>query len=37
MLVKEWNELPDFMQVEEVKPYYDILKRKTSINFKKNI
>lgn len=28
MLVKEWNELPDFMQVEEVKPYYDILKKK---------
>ena len=22
MLVKEWNELPKFMQVEEVKPYY---------------
>lgn len=28
MLVKEWNQLPDFMQVEEVKPYYDILKKK---------
>ncbi|MDO5812879.1 MAG: sugar transferase [Bacillota bacterium] len=28
MLVKEWNELPDFMQVEEVKPYYEILKKK---------
>lgn len=28
MLVKEWNELPEFMQVEEVKPYYDILKKK---------
>lgn len=28
MLVKEWNELPEFMQVEEVKPYYNILKKK---------
>lgn len=28
MLVKEWNELPEFMQVKEVKPYYDILKKK---------
>lgn len=28
MLVKERNQLPDFMQVEEVKPYYDILKKK---------
>ena len=28
MLVKEWNELPDFMQVEEVKPYYEILRKK---------
>ena len=25
MLVKEWNELPKFMQVEEVKPYYKVL------------
>lgn len=28
MLVKEWNELPDYMQVEEVKPYYEILRKK---------
>ena len=28
MLVKEWNGLPKFMQVEEVKSYYDILKKK---------
>lgn len=28
MLVKEWNELPDYMQVEEVKPYYEILRTK---------
>ena len=28
MLVKEWNELPKFMQVEEVKPYYKVLRKK---------
>lgn len=28
MLVKEWYKLPKFMQTEEVKPYYDILRKK---------
>lgn len=28
MLVKERNELPKFMQVEEVRPYYEILRKK---------
>lgn len=28
MLVKEWNELPKFIQVEEVRPYYEILRKK---------
>ena len=28
MLVKEWNELPKFMQVEEVKHYYKVLRKK---------
>ena len=28
MLVKEWNVLPDYMQVEEVRPYYEILRKK---------
>lgn len=28
MLVKEWKELPDYMQVEEVRPYYEILRKK---------
>lgn len=28
MLVKEWNELPEYMQVEEVRPYYEILRKK---------
>ena len=27
--MKPWDELPDFMKCEEVKPYYDILARKT--------
>lgn len=28
MPVKEWNKLPEFMQVEEIKPYYEILRKK---------
>lgn len=28
MLVKEWHQLPKFMQTDEVKPYYDILRSK---------
>ena len=28
MLLKKWDELPDFMRNEEVKPYYDVLKTK---------
>lgn len=27
-MLKKWDELPDFMRNDEVKPYYDILKRK---------
>lgn len=27
-LLKKWDELPDFMKTEEVKPYYEVLKRK---------
>lgn len=27
-MLKRWNDLPDFMKNEDVKPYYDILKRK---------
>ena len=27
-MLKEWEELPEFMRVPEVKPYYDILKEK---------
>ena len=32
MLVKEWNELPKFMQVEEVRPYYEILRKKKAFS-----
>lgn len=28
MLIKDWNELPEFMQVEEVRPYYESLRHK---------
>lgn len=27
-MLKDWDELPDFMRVLEVRPYYDILKKK---------
>lgn len=27
MILKKWEDLPDFMKVPEVKPYYDILKK----------
>lgn len=28
MILKKWDELPDFIRVSEVRPYYDILKKK---------
>ena len=27
-MIKEWNELPDFIRVPEVRPYYDVLRKK---------
>ena len=27
-MLKKWNELPDFMRVDEVKPYWEILNKK---------
>lgn len=27
-MLKDWEELPDFMRVPEVRPYYDVLKKK---------
>lgn len=36
MILKKWDELPDFLRCDEVKPYYDILKRKqTSLVIKR--
>lgn len=29
MLIKNWNDLPEFMKTEEVRPYYESLKSKT--------
>lgn len=28
MLVKKWNKLPEFMRTDEVRPYYEILRKK---------
>lgn len=28
-MLKKWDELPDFMRSDEVRPYYDILMLKT--------
>lgn len=34
--MKNWNELPDYMQIDEVKPYYELLKKRgLSIFFKR--
>lgn len=37
MLLKDWEELPIFMKTDEVKPYYDILKKKKCSLFFKRI
>lgn len=35
-MLKKWEELPDFMRTDEVRPYYEILeKRKVSLLFKR--
>ena len=28
MLLRKWEELPEFMRTDEVRPYYDVLKKK---------
>ena len=28
MILRKWDDLPDFMKTEEVKPYYEVLKKK---------
>ena len=36
MVLKKWEDLPDFMRIPEVKPYYDILnKKRASLCFKR--
>lgn len=35
-MLKKWNELPEYMRTEEVRPYYDLLKKKKiSLFFKR--
>ena len=29
MLIKPWDELPEYMQTEEVRPYYELLRKKS--------
>lgn len=36
MFLRQWDELPDFMKTEEVKPYYEVLRKKRlSLFFKR--
>ncbi len=36
MMLRDWNELPQYMRTEEVRPYYDILmKKQTSLRIKR--
>ena len=36
MVLRKWDDLPDFMKTEEVKPYYEVLKKKRlSLFFKR--
>lgn len=38
MFLRQWDELPDFMKAEEVKPYYEALKKKKlSLFFKRAV
>ena len=38
MVLKKWEDLPDFMKTEEVKPYYEALRKKrVSLFFKKAV
>ena len=37
LILKNWEQLPEELQLDEVKPYYKILKKKKNeFNFKKN-
>ena len=38
MVLRKWNDLPDFMRTEEVRPYYEVLKKKKlSLFFKRAV
>lgn len=38
MVLKKWEDLPDFMKIEEVRPYYEVLeKKKLSVFFKRAV
>lgn len=38
MFLRQWDDLPDFMKTEEVKPYYEVLKKKRlSLFFKRAV
>lgn len=37
MMLCKWEQLPDFLKTEEVKPYYDILKKKQASLFFKRV
>ena len=32
-MLKKWNDLPEYMRAPEVKPYYDVLKKKGVSSF----
>lgn len=36
-MLKKWEKLPEFMQIDEVRPYYDILKKKKFSLFMKRV
>ena len=38
MFLRQWDDLPEFMQTDEVRPYYEVLKKKKlSIFFKRAV
>ena len=38
MVLRKWDDLPDFMKTEEVKPYYEVLRKKRlSLFFKRMV
>lgn len=34
-MLKNWNELPEYMRTDEVRPYYDLLQKKRQVYFLK--